>query len=1028
MEFPIYNTTESLQFICHDNEVGNRAIKALNLAMECIRKDLNTNNITQHDIENESARAALPRLSLFKFFGDIRAAQTDKEWIEGIFELSKSDYKRVRIEVVKFLPQEAKHKNITQNHARALKRDLQLFIHCCWVSKLVLIPVSFSPLPTLRNCLGQQYEWAFGAYPELLRYIRSPFCSEFKNQNITEYISEKSLTNLNWYAHRYIRACAAWVVEDITPELLSLMNNSTKQKTPRTVDWYIALIDILPNKVRYTIADVYHKSSGGAYGKTSYKRRPSLSVEHFPPLVIESNPNIENWATISNNFVNQLYDKGTKSYYSYSLAIGKVLKKLIAQELPVPLIRDINREAHIGVIKEALKNGVGKEYYREQLSKVSDFFDYVSLIEKGFSNPISKKLDLPIVGRRKGTNKEVVDEGVFAAFLSYLYGIAEWLWFISESYDNKVSFLTKGNNDIQSIQPASTGFQPLVYIKGQCKPIDRIPRQFVSPLFGHNSKNSQLTQTSLMLHFIHLAVVMAETGIRHMHLRWLDKNLYDEKVERLDFQERSYMPSKLHVNTDKSHGAWVADVSESVIGILDRQLRWRNKYLTGKDSPIPYDHFENSEFEDITPLFATTNSASTTSDNFSVVSDDTFRRHFKNFLIGFSWFYRQIGYESPLDISDCDSLDGCMKKWRTTSTNYTPHSMRSQVVSDNITMLPPSVIQRITGHSNDAHVLYYAKLNESWVADQQKAHDEEFKDFISPMFIDAKSDHSALTSAMNKDPLGALKDFGGISFGTGIKSGLHKVMDDLRENKDVHEIIVFNSTHMCPFTNKCPPDIENTELKEFKTCGSCPYALKTVDHLPAIAAKIRTYADKSADLEEIISTAKESNSDLSTYRGEVALKKFYANEISAWTVTATCLEKMAHSLEHKDKWLVAKPEFLTKKLQSMKSSNELTNTLIRIEEALNSEEFLTPQLKAKVALFRNKILVQSGQFQKLISDMPTGTSLLSEFKGIIKGICDITGISVNQLPRALDEQKAIIPDTLQHTISLPSKIEGGCNG
>lgn len=124
MEFPIYNTTENLQFICHDNEVGDRAIEALNLAMECIKKDLNANNLTQHDIENESARAALPRLSLFKFFGDIRAAQTDKKWIEGIFELSKSNYKQVRVEIVKFLPQEAKHKTITQNHARALKRDL----------------------------------------------------------------------------------------------------------------------------------------------------------------------------------------------------------------------------------------------------------------------------------------------------------------------------------------------------------------------------------------------------------------------------------------------------------------------------------------------------------------------------------------------------------------------------------------------------------------------------------------------------------------------------------------------------------------------------------------------------------------------------------------------------------------------------------------------------------------------------------------------------------------------------------------
>lgn len=828
---------------------------------------------------------------------------------------------------------------------------------------------------------------------------------------------------MNWYAHRYIRACAAWEVEDITPELLNVIDASPKRHVPRTLEWYIALINMFPNRVKYTINDVYTNDSGGVFGKSGYKKPPDLSIESFPQTIIELNPNIKSWVTTADTFVKQLYDDGTKSYYTYYLAIGKLIKKFIAQDEPVPLIRNVTRDKHIGLIKDALKKGVGKVHYREQLRKVHEFFEYVSRIEQGFPNPISRKSDFPIVKRSKSTNKEILDEKVFSAFLSYLYSIADWIWFISETYEDKLKYINEVHNDFNGLKAAATGFQPMVFVDGNYRVIDKIPRQLLTPLFNHNTENTQLTQTAIMPHFIHLAIVMAETGIRQLHLRWLDKNLYDEKVDRIGFQERSYIPSKLYVNTDKSHGSWHADVSEAVIGILDRQKVWRSKYLKGIDKPIPYDHFENSEFEDITPLFSTANNVGTTSDNFSIVTDSTFRQHFKNLLIGFSWFYKSIGKQPPLEINDCNSLEECLKKWRKANIPFTPHAMRAQIVSDNITILPPSIIQRVTGHSNEAHVLYYAKLNEGWINKQQKSQDKEFMDFISPIFIDTKTESSTLNRAIKLNPLGALKEFGTVSFGTREKSGLNKITDDIRINKDVHEAIAFNSTHMCPFANKCPPDIENSELKEFKNCGSCPYALKTVDHLPAIVAKIRAFTDKATELEEIISTVKKSGSDLSMYQGEISLKKYYANEISAWTVTASCLEKMAQSMEFKDNWLVAKPEFLKKELKSLKSSSELMNILVRVEEALSSEEFLTPQLKAKVAIFRNKMLVQSGQFQKVLSEIPTGKKLISEFKGIIKGICDITGINIKELPKALEEQRAFIPNFLDHNVSLPNGIK-----
>tara|TARA_R110000765_G_scaffold426679_1_gene543341 strand:- start:7335 stop:10424 length:3090 start_codon:yes stop_codon:yes gene_type:complete len=1028
MDFPIFNNTNKLIFLCDEKDIGKYAIKALNLAMSCIKKNVKIKNPTQQQIMHEPTRKGYPRLSLFKYFQYIEAKEINEKWMQGILSLANSNYQEVRNKIREYIPASARHLPISQNHARALKRDLQLLLHCCWATKFTLLPLSFSPLPTLKNNKnGEWKEWAFDAYPEILRIIRKPFCEKlFENTDITEYVGRKSITNLNWYVHRYVRACAAWKVEDISPEMLLEIWESPSKNVPRTVDWYIALMEIMPERVRYTIADVYVTKNGGAFGKKGHRNPPELRIESFPPLVIKENPNIEDWIVKGTEYLRLLYDNGTKSYHSHSLAIGKVLNALVSDSSAVPLLRDINRKDHIEIIKNVLKVGVQTETYREQLVKIHDFLEFVMLIEKGFSNPISRKLDLPVSSRSKGTKKEIVEEDLFAAFLSYLYGIAEWLWYISESYDDKEAFLSKKNNKLESVEASSVGFSPLMFIDGKPHRIERIPRQLIVPLFGHKQINSQVSELAIMPHYIHIAITMAETGIRLIHLRWLDKFLYDKDVNRAYFNEYSYIPTKLHINTDKAHGPWDSDVVESVIGLLDRQLAWRNKYLRGKDGAIHYDHYENSGFDDIRPLFASPDSKSTIEDDFSVVSDGSFRKTYRNLFIAFSWMYKKLGYKPPLDIDDCATIEECMKKWRVAKIKYTPHSMRSQVVSDNITILPPSLIQKITGHANQAHLLYYAQLSNRWIDNQQAAQDKEFKEFIEPMMIDARSKNSKLNIAMKTNPLAALKDFGGISFGSGAKTGLTKVRDDVIGEKNIYEMISFNSTHMCPFNNDCPKDVVYSELEGFKRCGECSYSIKTVDHQTSIVAKIRSFSDKSSELEQIIMEAKDANSDMDAYSGEIALKKYYANEIAAWTITVNCLEEMKKSLEHKDKWLISEPDILSKKLKNMTSSNELTNLLVRIEEAQNSQEFMTPQLKAKVTIFRNKVLAQSGQFQRLMADIPAGQNLISEFKGIIKSICDITGIGVNELPEALN-QKCLLPSALQEAIKLPGRVNGGNN-
>lgn len=170
--------------------------------------------------------------------------------------------------------------------------------------------------------------------------------------------------------------------------------------------------------------------------------------------------------------------------------------------------------------------------------------------------------------------------------------------------------------------------------------------------------------------------------------------------------------------------------------------------------------------------------------------------------------------------------------------------------------------------------------------------------------------------------------------------------------------------------------------------------------------------------------AKARSEDMKAYVSDITLKKFYSDEISAWATSITCLDSMAHNLSQNDKWLVGKPEFIRSKLTKLKSSNELTNTLIRIEEAVSYSEFLTPQLKARVTLLRNKVLAQTGQFKALLGEAPTGADLLSEFKGIIKSICDVTGINVNDLPHELKKIEANAHKVLKDSLTLPVSPSG----
>ncbi|WP_413766536.1 hypothetical protein, partial [Vibrio vulnificus] len=83
------------------------------------------------------------------------------------------------------------------------------------------------------------------------------------------------------------------------------------------------------------------------------------------------------------------------------------------------------------------------------------------------------------------------------------------------------------------------------------------------------------------------------------------------------------------------------------------------------------------------------------------------------------YIYHHLGEEAPISIDENLDLIGNLGRLELMKGDkaipITPHSMRSQVVSDKITILPPSIIKRTTGHATDSHVIYYAQVSSSYL-------------------------------------------------------------------------------------------------------------------------------------------------------------------------------------------------------------------------------------------------------------------------------------------------------------------------
>lgn len=1069
------NLTKGIIIVQSGDDLARSIKSAITKAKECICQELFQAKHVPPSKVTSSPRNEFYTASIMRLFdghlSTVNVPVYDETWVQNAYKCSK---KTPEPEIAKEVIPKAAHDWLTKASLERLSRDCVLILHFLWQEKAVLLPADMKK-PIVGNPRTETnfFEVAAAYYTEVLALVRLPFVSHVSYTgipDITIVMNPTAVSNFEWNAWRMIRSTDWHRIEDIDPVDISALVGHLVSSRNGGVSWFKYPIApaafwgyiqrLYPDRCRQGDLERPIKNSSHA------NRNALISGEFaYPP---EHKTIVETWLKHQDKFINLLKTRGLKKYAEYAKSFS-ILNTYLFSELyestkkapPFPkefTRRHIEGDGFEGFISY-LHRGRTKGTVKNTLYRIDALFNYFvvnSTIDNdltGFINPISD-IDYPVVKRKAGSNKPAFGSEHFPYLLQYCYAIESFSTYLSDKvfeekeslYDPKyrADIETKNWNDAHRVvQTEKHGYVPLVFYRNpnfdtsQPKSVSNSPimyealRLLPRVLFPHVERNDDWTHYPQLNHIRH-NIVALETGVRSLHIRWLDKRTYDKHIDR----SRPLPPlCKLHINTDKANGPWDATVSRNVIEVLDRQKKMILQIGDpSMESAVWYDNHEDSPFEKVISIFSKGGTP-------GVLAADSYAKYFRRLIYSFDLFCRfQLGVNStnrmPKALADFESIDDPHDYLAAVKLGaeaykmieHTPHSCRVSVVSEYIRILPPHIIGAfITGQATDAHVMYYAKLDPAYlkaVAQHQKLSIEHgwLLDRPAMSSIKAEDVASTLQQAFRRDKDKSLIDFGAISFDretdnnvlSGIKAAKQRPVDSL----------AFMPTHICPFGNQCTDDV----IKDLGAvpgsrmpCGGCYYSIKTVDHLPRIYGLIRVLTDECSELESHISEAKRNGASSESLVPKANHRKFLASEIISWSVTAHCLEQMHNEIKMRSSFLVEKPEIVSGHLDRLEfQENTLSNLIARTAEAKSHAEFFTPQLKHQIMAARHKLLAFTGDFNRILQEAPIGFTLIDEFRGLIRSACEALGLSLHDLGEAMSKPMALDrPNSILKLISKP---------
>lgn len=730
------------------------------------------------------------------------------------------------------------------------------------------------------------------------------------------------------------------------------------------------------------------------------------------------------------------FDRNSDSSLTFPSAPSLLIKSVFVSRLldvdearPVTFMEFMNAQAE-------RKEWKSNSYYAT-LKGIQGFFAFLELYSdeipgcEGFTQPLSS-LDYPKTSRAVATNKKPVPRRFFGVYLDYFeallahHGVVTNKILAGEITSKELRTIERNGGVIDTFSTGDlVGYIPVIFTKSRTIPLQFMPNVLDSrPRIVRGGRSLNLPHP----HSLHQNLVALHTGVRHNHIQWLDKDKFDSLVG----EEVSEF-SLLFVNTDKQKKEpWTPYVNFRVIELLRAQREWCDLIEeVGFHSEHFYNGNSDTKWPKFRPLFAYYK-------NGKPHNDSKYAEVWQAALCGLQGLMPELpefgrsrqllrllppghfpndpGLETKLVEYGAQFQMGqsCSLK---VATSITPHSARVAVVSQYITFLPTDLIGRYITGQKAGVVTYYVHLDQETLEVEQVHQAARMRAAVlrgacepilsgavaSTTFVHADNVNCALARGIKSNLGETIAAFGGMSISFTEKT--RRGVDVLRETGGAD--VAFNKTEVCPYGNNCPPDIVK-ELNGLRRCGLCQYAVRFIDHLPAVLAKKRQVAEEVDQLENLLATdtktlnAKYSSEELDILEEQ---RSRLCEDLAGWALSEEVLEVIRHRIAagHETRtWTVQKPEIIQRDLRRVSTQTTASEYLLaRLGESIAFPILESPQVRARFDLLRRELLVRAGSLREAFSSsVPVDPA--AECAGLLKTVIASTGMTLTQLAQRLE--------------------------
>jgi hypothetical protein len=539
---------------------------------------------------------------------------------------------------------------------------------------------------------------------------------------------------------------------------------------------------------------------------------------------------------------------------------------------------------------------------------------YSIIIPAKFENPINLDLDLSGSGSRGSTNKIVLPMASMPLARKYIemlndIGIALRNKILAGEFSPTTNFYQKKWIDLKplglvsEIEFAGNGGDSKTIIS-----VEEIPNCFHWKLDTYKNGKSEIKAAIPWMSTLRMLMIGLFAGQRIQGAQWLDINTFD-KNSQYDPAGTSYWVS-LFLNVDKTQPRRFVSIQRSVMKHLYDEKFFQIHICGSSLQKVFYENDKHSQYkEKITPLFR-----SPFSGKGLPFADCTYSATWVKVLKGIEREYNRIVPKENQHsfVIATDKGDRAV---------HTPHALRATWITymRRYGGLEISVIQKQVGHANALMTNYYMALPADIQEADLESSDKMFMEQTSAHLITFRSaaikpslENSALQSAFNKNRTATqfvhqMTSKSSSFFDTGDKTGL-----DLIDVTNIGDFGFFDDC-TCPFGGNCPKAVLKF-TRMARCCGICPYAIFSLDNLPAVHAKIRQLFSKIRSITaslKMMTEANESALNLEEMRDDLAMMSL---NMSGYYQTSELLSDLLQNYSTRNKYHVRTPDILKARL------------------------------------------------------------------------------------------------------------------